>query len=156
MKKPTTNAKGQDADSNEIEDPLGMNRKIPRRDFLNGAAIGITGAFGALNGFARETSRQRSDGADSDRYPPLRSGLRGQYPAAVEEFDSIRNGKYIQFPLNAAAPSEEYDLVIVGGGISGLSAAYFYRTALGAAQRILVLDNHDDFGGHAKRNEFHH
>ena len=156
MKKPTTNANGQGANSNEIEDRLGMNCKIPRRDFLNGAAIGITGAFGALNGFAGETSRQRSDGADSDQYPPLRSGLRGQYPAAIEEFDSIRNGKYIQFPLNDSAPSEEYDLVIVGGGISGLSAAYFYRTALGASQRILVLDNHDDFGGHAKRNEFHH
>jgi spermidine dehydrogenase len=156
MKKPTTNAKGQHADSNEIEDRLGMNRKIPRRDFLNGAAIGITGAFGALHGFARETSRQRSDSADSDQYPPLRSGLRGQYPAAVEEFDSIRNGKYIQFRLNDAAPSEGYDLVIVGGGISGLSAAYFYRIALGASQRILVLDNHDDFGGHAKRNEFQH
>jgi spermidine dehydrogenase len=84
----------------------------------------------------------------------LRSGLRGQYPTAVEEFDSIRSGKYAQFPANDAAITEEYDLVIVGGGISGLSAAYFYRTALGTSQRILILDNHDDFGGHAKRNEF--
>ena len=42
----------------------------------------------------------------------------------------------------------------VGGGISGLSAAYFYRKAFGPDARILVLDNHDDFGGHAKRNEF--
>ncbi len=43
--------------------------------------------------------------------------------------------------------------VIVGGGISGLSAAHFYLEARPNA-RILVLDNHDDFGGHAKRNEF--
>jgi spermidine dehydrogenase len=43
--------------------------------------------------------------------------------------------------------------VIVGGGISGLAAAYFYRERRPAA-RIRVLDNHDDFGGHAKRNEF--
>lgn len=49
---------------------------------------------------------------------------------------------------------ETYDLVVVGGGISGLSAAYFYRQAAGRDARILVLDNHDDFGGHAKRNEF--
>jgi hypothetical protein len=48
---------------------------------------------------------------------------------------------------------EHYDLVIVGGGISGLSAGYFFRSSRKAA-RILILDNHDDFGGHAKRNEF--
>ena len=49
---------------------------------------------------------------------------------------------------------EAYDLVVVGGGISGLSAAYFYRQSMGDDARILILDNHDDFGGHAKRNEF--
>ncbi|HYM23681.1 MAG TPA: NAD(P)-binding protein, partial [Vicinamibacterales bacterium] len=51
---------------------------------------------------------------------------------------------------------ESYDLVVVGGGISGLAAAYFFREAVGRQARILVLDNHDDFGGHAKRNEFRH
>jgi spermidine dehydrogenase len=45
---------------------------------------------------------------------------------------------------------------VVGGGISGLAAAFFYRKQAGAGARILVLDNHDDFGGHAKRNEFRH
>ena len=50
--------------------------------------------------------------------------------------------------------SESYDLVVVGGGISGLAAAYFYRQKAGKSARILILDNHDDFGGHAKRNEF--
>src|SRR5439155_26010155 len=49
---------------------------------------------------------------------------------------------------------ETYDLVVVGGGISGLAAAYFYRKHAGSSARILILDNHDDFGGHAKRNEF--
>ena len=46
-----------------------------------------------------------------------------------------------------------YDLVIVGAGISGLSAALFYRSAKPDA-KILILDNHDDFGGHARRNEY--
>ena len=50
--------------------------------------------------------------------------------------------------------TETYDLVVVGGGISGLAAAYFYRQKAGNKARILILDNHDDFGGHAKRNEF--
>ena len=57
-----------------------------------------------------------------------------------------------------AAPErvpKKYDLTIVGGGISGLAAAYFYREGAGSGARILVLENHDDFGGHAKRNEFH-
>ena len=48
---------------------------------------------------------------------------------------------------------EAYDLIVVGGGISGLAAAYFFRKQA-AKSRILILDNHDDFGGHARRNEF--
>ena len=57
-------------------------------------------------------------------------------------------------PPRSTTRGEEFDLVVVGGGISGLAAAYFYRQARPNA-RILILDNHDDFGGHAKRNEFH-
>ena len=135
---------------------LGMRRPIARRDFLNGVAIGLTGAYAALNGVAAGASQQAPAANDAGQYPPLQTGLRGQYPAAVAEFDRIRQGAYAQFPAADDDIHEEYDLVIVGGGISGLSAAYFYQTALGSAQRILILDNHDDFGGHAKRNEFHY
>jgi spermidine dehydrogenase len=134
---------------------LGMGRRIARRDFLNGVAIGITGSYAALHGII-PAAASSSAAADAAAYPPLRTGLRGQYPAAVEEFENIRQGKYAQFPVTDGAIHEEYDLVVVGGGISGLSAAYFYQTALGPTQRILILDNHDDFGGHAKRNEFHY
>src|SRR5271166_287268 len=132
---------------------LGMDRPIARRDFLNGVAIGMAGvstALGAAN------AAQSQPAAQASNYPPARSGLRGNYPAAVAEFDRIRSAQYMQFPLADSDIREEYDLVIVGGGISGLAAAHFYRTALGTGQRILVLDNHDDFGGHAKRNEFHY
>jgi spermidine dehydrogenase len=133
---------------------LGMGRAIARRDFLNGIAIGITGAYAAVNGITTVAGRNVSETADAEDYPPLRTGLRGQYPVAVEEFDRIRQGKYVQFPVSDSDIHEEYDLIIVGGGLSGLSAAHFYRTALGPTQTILILDNHDDFGGHAKRNEF--
>src|SRR5205807_3028919 len=59
-----------------------------------------------------------------------------------------------RYPIDALPLEESYDLVVVGGGISGLAAAWFFRHAAGPDARILVLDNHDDFGGHAKRNEF--
>jgi spermidine dehydrogenase len=134
---------------------LGMDRRIPRRDFLNGVAIGVTGAL-ALRHMDLAASAEQSAGGSrlSDAYPPARAGLRGNYPDAVREFAPMQNGAYRQFPAVDADTAEEYDLVVVGGGISGLSAAHFWRRALGTSQKILILDNHDDFGGHAKRNEF--
>ena len=90
---------------------------------------------------------------DAGVYPPLRAGLRGDYPAALEDFDGIRAGAFARASDTGSDTREDYDLVIVGAGISGLAAAYFWRRAL-PDQRVLILDNHDDFGGHAKRNEF--
>jgi spermidine dehydrogenase len=136
------------AASNEYRE-LGMDRRICRRDFLNGVAIGIGSAYAALrwpDGAAAQTARAA--------YPPALSGLRGHYPAAVEKFGAIERGDYARYPAIDVKTGEDYDLVIVGGGLSGLAAAHFWRRALGTSQRILVLDNHDDFGGHAKRNEF--
>src|SRR6266851_842748 len=131
---------------------LGMDRRIDRRNFLNGVAVGIGGAYAALKGAPAWAAQQ--PGAPSTEYPPSRTGLRGNYPAAVEVFGPMRQGAYRQFPALDVDTREDYDLVIVGGGISGLAAAYFWRKALGTSQKILILDNHDDFGGHAKRNEF--
>ena len=138
---------------------LGMDRHIPRRDFLNGLAIGITGAYAAsvmpaLGASNTGTARQQTAGGAPEMYPPSRTGLRGNYPAAVAAFGPMQNGAYRQFPGLDVDTGERYDLVIVGAGISGLAAAHFWRRALGSSQKILVLDNHDDFGGHAKRNEF--
>jgi spermidine dehydrogenase len=133
---------------------LGMDRPIARRDFLNGVAIGITGGMAVLKGSAM--AAQAFPALEASNYPPLRTGLRGNYPEAVDIFDPIRQGRYAQFPVQNSEIREEYDLVIVGAGMSGLAAAHFWRAALGNNQRILILDNHDDFGGHAKPNEFHY
>jgi spermidine dehydrogenase len=129
---------------------LGMNRPIDRRDFLQGAAVAI-GALGLGGATGGQTAAWPQDGAGY--YPPLLTGMRGSHPGSFESAHALRDGDGAQ--LNAAvALSETYDLIIVGGGISGLSAAHFWRRERPGA-RILILDNHDDFGGHAKRNEFH-
>ena len=86
-------------------------------------------------------------------YPPALSGLRGSHPGSFEVAHQVgREGR--TFDIASVPVDEHFDLIVVGGGISGLAAAWFYREAHGPASRILILDNHDDFGGHAKRNEF--
>jgi spermidine dehydrogenase len=115
---------------------------VSRRDFLNGVALTIAAGLTPAAQLAAQGP-----------YPPALTGLRGHHPGSFETAHAFREGR--TFSLDRVPVAEHYDLVVVGGGISGLAAAWFYRRAAGANARILVLDNHDDFGGHAKRNEFH-
>jgi spermidine dehydrogenase len=135
---------------------LGMHRRIPRRDFLNGIALGVTGFGVRASGFGVLSSEFQvpSSASATAAYPPALTGLRGNDPAAMAALGPIQQGAYRQFPSADVDTHEQYDLVIVGAGISGLAAAHFWRRALGNSQKILILDNHDDFGGHARRNEF--
>ncbi|WGL61120.1 NAD(P)/FAD-dependent oxidoreductase [Pigmentibacter sp. JX0631] len=86
-------------------------------------------------------------------YPPLLQGLRGNHNGSFEIAHKLGREKE-KFSIKDLPIFENYDLVIVGAGISGLSAARFYQKKFGNEKKILILDNHDDFGGHAKRNEF--
>ncbi len=135
---------------------LGMGQVIPRRDFLNGVAVAVAAAFlppSTLGLFGPDPFEpERALGY----YPPGLTGLRGSHPGSYEVAHRIRDGELQTMLREARATGESYDLVVVGGGISGLSAAHFYQKASGGRARVLVLDNHDDFGGHAKRNEFHY
>jgi spermidine dehydrogenase len=124
---------------------LGMYRPIDRRDFLDGVALGAATIAAGLPISAASAAAQDEAGY----YPPLLTGLRGSHPGSFEAAHGLRDGD-AQPP--ATPTGETYDLIIVGGGISGLAAAWFTRQARPDA-RILILDNHDDFGGHAKRNE---
>ena len=132
---------------------LGMDRAITRRDFLNGVALTVGAAivpsplFAALD---QPTDPEQSP----DYYPPALTGLRGSHPGAFEVAHNLRDGAFWEDAGTPVDTGESYDLVIVGGGISGLSGAHFYRKLAGPKSRILILENHDDFGGHAKRNEF--
>jgi len=143
--------------TNSDDRKLGMNRNITRRDFLNGVAVG-TG--GAMAGSVLPDSAWQAlapAGAAQDQpgyYPPALTGMRGSHPGSFEAAHGVRDGKVPSKGASANDTKETYDLVVVGGGISGLAAAYFWR-AKNPNARILILDNHDDFGGHAKRNEFH-
>jgi spermidine dehydrogenase len=133
---------------------LGMRRGITRRDFLNGVALTLGAAITPSYLFAAfdaEADLEKSP----NYYPPQLTGLRGSHAGSFEAAHSLRDGTLwdeVGKPLNTG---EAYDLVVIGGGISGLSAAHYFRKVAGSKSRILILDNHDDFGGHAKRNEFH-
>ncbi len=124
---------------------------INRRDFLIGTALAagllsISPAQAIAEGLLKTSD-------DLWTYPPLKTGMRGAHPGSFEKaHDYIRFDNSYKKPKNFT--DKPYDLVIVGGGLSGLTAAVLAKRKLGANARILVLDNHDDFGGHAKRNEF--
>ena len=130
---------------------LGMHRNITRRDFLNGVAIAAGAAMMPWHLLAAgDSDPEKSPGY----YPPALTGLRGSHPGSFDAAHSLRDGTFWDSAGPLHDTGESYDLIVVGGGISGLSAAHFYRKLAGANSRILILDNHDDFGGHAKRNEF--
>lgn len=147
------------SDLAEKDKDLGMARDITRRDFLNGVAIGVGGsvlaeAIGAEDLLAAAALDQFAPEKDADYYPPARMGMRGNHDGTFTFAHRLRDGASPDSFGAAEATGEHYDLVVVGGGISGLAAAYLFRKIAGANARILILDNHDDFGGHAKRNEF--
>lgn len=138
---------------------LGTERGVTRRDFLNGVAIGVGGSFlgaavrpedliaaGVLDDFAPEKA--------GDYYPPAQLGMRGNHDGTYTYAHRLRDGAAPDSFGAAEDTKEHYDLVVVGGGISGLAAAHFFRKNARKSAQILILDNHDDFGGHAKRNEF--
>ncbi len=117
---------------------------ITRRDFLNGVAITVAAGM---------TPLQLLQAAPDGRYyPPALTGLRGSHVGSFEVAHQMGWEKKV-FDTEKLPITEDYDLVVVGGGLSGLSAAWFYREKHPKA-KILILENHDDFGGHAKRNEF--
>ena len=130
-----------------------MGRSIDRRDFLNGVAV--VGGAGLVAGcpLPANAISARLAAQDVPGYQPsLKTGLRGSHPGSFEDAHRLRDG---DLKIGGARDTgERYDLIVVGGGLSGLAAAHFWRQARPKA-RILILDNHDDFGGHAKRNEFH-
>ena len=132
---------------------LGMHRAIHRRDFVNGTAVALGASLLPKWSWALALDVQAAQGGADDPYPPRRTGMRGSHAGSFELSHQLRDGRGPDLG-GATHTGETYDLVVVGGGLSGLAAAYYFVANVGRGTRVLVLDNHDDFGGHAKRNEF--
>lgn len=128
---------------------LGMDRAITRRDILQGMAAVAAGSAIPSSGFASSSVQ-----GQGYKYPPLLEGLRGNHMGSFEVIHQLARYGVRDWGAVNKPDAGIYDLVVVGAGISGLTAAYYYRREHPEA-RILILDNHDDFGGHAKRNEFY-
>ena len=130
-----------------------MKQQITRRDFLNGVSVGLASA--AVLGAPKTLAMGSRSAVNTTApfYPPTLTGMRGSHKGSFEVAHALawRGEK----PADYKNLNEEYDLIVVGAGISGLAAAVYYQQQAGKDKKVLLLDNHDDFGGHAKRNEFH-
>lgn len=121
-----------------------MRQDVSRRDFVNGAAVAIAAGLAPID-------LLRASPAVRAPYPPAAGGFRGSAADSFSVAHALRDGE--RPALDGVVPDEHFDLVVVGAGISGLAAAWFYRREKPNA-RILLLEANDDFGGHAQRNEF--
>ncbi len=121
---------------------------ITRRDFINGTLVVGSGSVLSMGlpGCAAMSSLAAA------YYPPALTGLRGSHPGSNDHAHARAWSQKTDWGPTQKL-DESYDLIVVGGGLSGLAAAYFYQQKNGFESKILILDNHDDFGGHAKRNE---
>jgi len=119
-----------------------MNDRITRRDFLDGMACAIVASTAPQPGLTLESGVT---------YPPGRTGYGGSRPQDFAVAHRMRDGQ--RYDLRSQPGTEHYDFIVIGAGIGGLASAHYLRRARSKA-RILILDNHDDFGGHARRNEF--
>src|ERR1043166_5252579 len=146
------------------DESLGMDRNITRKDFLNTALLGMGAALlhspspaGTLAGVASRGTPRVQSSADAWTGPGGvgdYASSNGNTRAVLDAAHKIRDGVYATLPSGATDTGEVYDLVIVGGGISGLSAAYHFAKGTGGAKKCLILENHPIFGGEAKQNEF--
>src|SRR5712692_10783615 len=104
-----------------------------RRDFIKFVVVGSVAAgcpFDAALLAAPETSSGNVPLVHAERF---------------EVCHQVRDGR----PFTRPGATSKTDIVIVGGGIAGLSAAYFLR-----GKDWLLLEKEPQFGGNALQEEF--
>ena len=134
---------------------LGLNQPICRRDFLNSTLLAAGGALlGPLT--PQQLLADAAAAAQWTGYGGVGdySTSNGNTLEVMTAGHQIRSGTFDSLPADTIDTGETYDCVVVGGGVSGLSAALFVQKYGGSKLSCLVLDNHPIFGGEAKRNEF--
>ena len=144
-----------------LDKELGLGSSITRRDFIYGGSLAVGGVVSS--GCTVDTppadfnTEDYSFNVGDDWYGPGGAGdyamSHGNTPGLVKDAHDIRAGRYSLRPRDAIDSGEVYDLVIIGGGMAGLSAAHHFHR-LNPSGRALLLDNHPMFGGEAKRNDF--
>ena len=144
----------------KFDKELGLDRDITRRDFVYGSSILLSSAVVGCGKSTDKKSHSNSDysfDVSANWYGPGGIGdyakSHGNTPELIKTAHEIRSGRFNTEIAYAVDSGEEYDLVVVGGGFSGLSAAYHFNR-LNPSGRVLILDNHPLFGGEAKRNDF--
>ena len=141
----------------KIDKELGLNKAITRRDFVYGSSLIMGATYTGISGGNENTNDTYSFDVDSSWYGPGGVGdyasSHGNNPELIKAAHKIRSGRYEAELSEAKDTGEEFDLVVVGGGFSGLSAAYHFNR-INPSSRVLIIDNHPIFGGEAKRNDF--
>ena len=135
---------------------------ITRRDFISGSLIGAGSALLYANApwaFSRSNKKQRPKGIFNDPWTGF--GGVGDYGVSNGNVASTRDAAHLvrdvdmeELLSTTEQTSEEYDMVVIGGGFSGIGAAYEFHKKYGNTKKCLILENHPVFGGEAKLNEF--
>jgi spermidine dehydrogenase len=134
---------------------LGLDARITRRDFVNGMLVGAGAA--ALGAASSDGAGSLAGGEDTfTGYGGVGDYARanGNTWPVVQAAHRLRDGQYDSRAFANAKATGDFDLVVVGGGIAGLSAAYYFIKATGIGRRVLLLENHAMLGGEARQNEF--
>ena len=143
--------------NHEREDKaLGMEQRITRRDFLNSTLLASGAMLLAPLTPAQLLAQAAAQGADWSGPGGVGdyAESNGNTLAVLTAGHKIRDHAYDTLPPDVVDTGEKYDCIVVGGGISGLAAALFFKRRAGDGTKCLVLDDHPIFGGEAKRNEF--
>ena len=139
---------------------LGVDRAITRRDFVGSVLVGSGSAL--LSGCAMDPgiivpsdTSTRPDGAAWTGYGGVGdyATSNGNTHDVVSAAHSVRDAQKKSRLVGAQPTGETFDAVIIGGGFSGLGAAFQFH-ANTDGKSCLILDNHPVFGGEAKENEF--
>jgi spermidine dehydrogenase len=135
---------------------LGLDAPITRKDFLNASLLGLGGLLLSAASPAAVRAAQRAAADDWTGHGGVGdyAASNGNTKAVLDAAHRVRDAATRPLPSGITDTGELYDVLVVGGGIAGLAAAYTVAKSSGRTKTCLVLENHPIFGGGAKQNEF--